>query len=93
MALLCCLLLTIGLAVYIFYPQRVITRQRQKTRSEYLAERRAAIAENLRDLVFEHRAGKYRDEDFERERNALAKEQDALDEDAERAGSRPRPVH
>ena len=38
--------------------------QRQKTRLDFLEERKEQLYENLRDLNFEYRAGKYPEEDF-----------------------------
>ena len=40
----------------------------------HLDERKAAIYENLRDLSFEHRAGKYPEEDFLNQRALLENE-------------------
>jgi hypothetical protein len=62
------------LAVYIFFPEKRVTAQREKTRLEYLEERKAVIYDNLRDLAFEHRSGKYRDEEFFTEQAALQSE-------------------
>ena len=39
--------------------------QPHRTKLDQLMERRDAIYENLRDLKFEHRAGKFSDGDFE----------------------------
>ena len=77
-ALLACVLLTLGLAVYVFYPEKKVAAQSEKTRLEYLRERKAALYDNLRDLHFEHRAGKYRDEDYTSERAALEAEAAAV---------------
>ena len=73
-ALVASAVLTLALAVYIFYPEKKVAAQRQKTRYEYLTERKAQLYENLRDLNFEHRAGKYRDKDYNAERSALEAE-------------------
>jgi hypothetical protein len=59
---------------YIFYPQRSIARQLTKSHREYLQERRDVLYENLRDLNFEFRAGKYGEEEYESQRNAMEKE-------------------
>ena len=59
MSIVACSLLLIGILVYVFYPERHVEAQRQKTRLEYLRERKEALYENLRDLNFEYRAGKY----------------------------------
>ncbi len=77
-ALLACVLLTLGLAVYVFYPDRKVAAQSEKTRLEYLQERKTTLYDNLRDLHFEHRAGKYRDEDYTSERGALEAEAAAI---------------
>ena len=73
-ALIACLILSLALAVYIFFPEKKVTAQREKTRLEYLEERKVVIYDNLRDLAFEHRSGKYRDEEFFAEQSALEAE-------------------
>ena len=40
--------------------------QADKTRVDYLRERKEAIYENLRDLNFEYQAGKYPEADYDR---------------------------
>jgi len=70
-ALLACAGLTLAVAVYIFFPAKKVAVQSEKSRLEYLGERKAVLYDNLRDLNFEHRAGKYRDEDYATERTAL----------------------
>ena len=42
-----------------------------RSRLDQLLERRDAIYENLRDLRFEHRAGKFSEEDYEEMKHAL----------------------
>ncbi len=74
MTALVCALLTIALVVYIFYPETRIAAQTEKTRLEYLRERKDALYDNLRDLNFEYRAGKYREEEYEAERATLENE-------------------
>jgi predicted nuclease with TOPRIM domain len=59
---------------YIFWPENVFAAQRQKTRLEHLEERREQLYENLRDLNFEFKAGKYPDEDFAVQRAQLEEE-------------------
>ena len=94
-ALAASLLLTLALAVYIFRPERRVTAQREKTRLEYLGERKAVLYENLRDLAFEHRAGKYREEDFlaeqallQEEAAAVVAEMEQIEAQSARAGRR-----
>ena len=48
--------------------------QREKTRLDFLEERKEQLYENLRDLNFEYRAGKYPEEDFQVQRAQLEKE-------------------
>lgn len=45
-----------------------------RTKLDQLFERRDAIYENLRDLKFEHRAGKYSEGDYEAMKTALENE-------------------
>jgi hypothetical protein len=68
------LLLLIGAFVYTFWPENSFAAQKQKTRLDYLLERKEQLYENLRDLNFEYRAGKYPEEDFESQRTALEDE-------------------
>lgn len=74
MTLAACILLLVGCFVFIFYPERQVAAQPQKTRLEYLRERRSVLYENLRDLNFENRAGKYADEDYRAQRAVLENE-------------------
>lgn len=67
-------LLLLGLMVYVFWPENAFASQRQKTRLDYLLERKDQLYENLRDLNFEYRAGKYPEEDFQRQRAHLETE-------------------
>ena len=67
-------LLTIACFAWIFWPQRSTAPQVEKTRLDYLRERRDSIYENLRDLNFEFKAGKYPEDDFIHQRNALEAE-------------------
>src|SRR6267154_594663 len=51
--------LTLAVFVYMFWPERNPFVQADKTRVDYLRERKDVIYENLRDLNFEYQAGKY----------------------------------
>ena len=66
--------LALALLVYTFWPENVFAAQRQKTRLDYLLERKEQLYENLRDLNFEFKAGKYPEEDFEVQRTLLERE-------------------
>jgi outer membrane protein TolC len=68
------LLLLFALFVYTFWPENVFASQREKTRLDYLQERKEQLYENLRDLNFEFRAGKYPEEDFVAQRAQLENE-------------------
>ncbi len=71
---LCGLILAFVLVVYTFWPENVFASQREKTRLDYLLERKEQLYENLRDLNFEYRAGKYPEEDFVTQRAQLENE-------------------
>ncbi|HZY74132.1 MAG TPA: hypothetical protein VFE22_13585 [Edaphobacter sp.] len=66
--------LTIGIFLYIFWPERNLFIQADKTRVDYLRERKDAIYENLRDLNFEYLAGKYPEQDYTEQRIGLEDE-------------------
>jgi hypothetical protein len=66
--------LTIGLFLFIFWPERNPFVQADKTRLDYLRERKDVIYENLRDLNFEYQAGKYPEADYTEQRVGLENE-------------------
>ncbi|MFT4111261.1 hypothetical protein [Silvibacterium sp.] len=74
MTLLACALLLAALMIYVFYPERNVAAQRQKTRLEYLRERKDALYDNLRDLNFEYRSGKFVEEDYAAQQALLENE-------------------
>ncbi len=74
LGLICSGLLAMALFVYTFWPENVFASQRQKTRLDYLLERKEQLYENLRDLNFEFKAGKYPEEDFVAQRAQLENE-------------------
>jgi hypothetical protein len=74
MILAVCAIFTIALFVYVFYPERHVTAQRVKTRLDFLEEQKAVLYDNLRDLNFEFRAGKYPEEDYIAQRATLEAE-------------------
>ncbi len=69
-----CTILTLALLAFIFWPERNPFIQRTKTRLDYLRERKEVTYENLRDLNFEYRSGKYPEEDYAAQRAALENE-------------------
>jgi hypothetical protein len=66
--------LCLGCAAYIFWPQGRVAAPVEKTRLDYLRERKDVVYENLRDLNFEYRAGKYPEDDYARQRESLEAE-------------------
>ena len=68
------LFLLFALLVYTFWPENIFASQREKTRLDYLLEAKEQLYENLRDLNFEYRAGKYTEEDFNAQRALLENE-------------------
>ncbi|PYX86113.1 MAG: hypothetical protein DMG68_16370 [Acidobacteria bacterium] len=59
-----CALFTISVLFYIFYLPGTLKLGPRKTRASYLRERRDVVYENLRDLNFEYKAGKFPEEDY-----------------------------
>ena len=74
MIILLCVLLTIILFFYVFYMEPEVPAGEEKTRLAYLYERKEVIYENLRDLNFEYKAGKFPDGDFQAMRSTLEAE-------------------
>jgi len=66
--------LLLALLVYTFWPENSFASQKEKTRLDFLLERKDQLYENLRDLNFEHRAGKYPEDDFQAQRALLENE-------------------
>ena len=67
-------MLLFALFLYTFWPENAFASQKEKTRLDYLLERKEQLYENLRDLTFEYRAGKYPEEDFVAQRAVLEHE-------------------
>jgi hypothetical protein len=74
MSLIAILVLFLGCFTFIFWPERNPFVQADKTRVDYLRERKEAIYENLRDLNFEYLAGKYPETEYNEQRRALENE-------------------
>ena len=70
---LCCAM-TIGLFWYIFQAPAVAIEAPEKTRLAYLRERKDTAYDNLRDLNFEFKAGKFPAADYLQMRAALEDE-------------------
>jgi len=67
-------MLLFALFLYTFWPENAFASQKEKTRLDFLLERKEQLYENLRDLTFEYRAGKYPEEDFVAQRALLEHE-------------------
>jgi hypothetical protein len=74
MGMIAGVLLTFVLFIFIFWPERNPFVQADKTRVDYLRERKDVIYENLRDLSFEYMAGKYPEQDYAEQRAGLEDE-------------------
>src|SRR2546425_4542818 len=70
--LLACLALSAATVVFIFLIEAdPVDSAPHRSRLDQLLERRDTIYDNLRDLKFEHRAGKFSEQDYEETKNAL----------------------
>lgn len=69
---LACVALAVAVFIFIFGIEAdPADSAPHRSHLDQLLERRDAIYENLRDLKFEHRAGKFSEKDFEDSRQAL----------------------
>jgi hypothetical protein len=76
--ILICALVTLGSLVYVFYIPGEIFTGPIKTRLVYLRERKEAVYDNLRDLNFEYKAGKFPDSDYQEMKTSLEDEAAAI---------------
>lgn len=74
MNLILSVLLLVGVFAYVFWPERQVEQQIEKSRLDFLRERKELLYDNLRDLNFEFRAGKYPEEDYAAQRATLENE-------------------
>jgi hypothetical protein len=66
--------LSLAIFLFMFWPEKNPFVQADKTRVDYLRERKDVIYENLRDLNFEYQAGKYPEQDYVEQRAGLEDE-------------------
>jgi len=71
--MVCCLFAT-GVLIYVFLPTRDTDTGVVKTRVAYLYERKEVVYENLRDLSFEFKSGKFTQADYDGMRTGLEAE-------------------
>lgn len=79
-----CAVFTLGALYYVFFFPGEVYAGPEKTRLIYLRERKEAVYENLRDLNFEHKAGKVPDADYQSLRASLEEEAAAIMAEIER---------
>ena len=79
-------LLAFACFAYSFWRQQKVPAPVEKTRLDYLRERKDVLYENLRDLNFEFRAGKYPEDDYIRQRESLEGEAAGVMAEMERLG-------
>jgi hypothetical protein len=75
---LACMFITFAALVYVFYLPGKLYLGPQKTRLSYLRERREVVYDNLRDLNFEYKAGKFPDSDYQAIKASLEEEAAAV---------------
>jgi len=78
MSLFICGVLTLASLYYVFFFPGEVFAGEEKTRLGYLRERKEAVYDNLRDLNFEHKAGKVPDADYQSMRASLEEEAAAI---------------
>ena len=70
-----CLVLTLAVLIFVFWIEPDAGDSApHRSQLDQLLERRDSIYDNLRDLKFENRAGKYAEQDYEQMRDALEQE-------------------
>jgi hypothetical protein len=74
MGMIAAAVLTLVVVAFMFWPEKNPFVQADKTRADYLRERKDVIYENLRDLNFEYQAGKYPEQDYADQRAGLEDE-------------------
>jgi hypothetical protein len=76
--LMACMFITTATLVYVFYLPGTLYLGPRKTRLSFLRERREMVYENLRDLSFEFKAGKFPDADYQAMKTSLEEEAAAI---------------
>ncbi len=78
LTILTCLLVTLGTLIYVFYLPGKLNLDPEKTRAAYLRERKEVVYDNLRDLNFEYKAGKFPESDYLSMKSSLEDEAASL---------------
>lgn len=84
LTLLVMAVMAVALIAYTFYSPAEVAHGAEKTRAAFLKERKEQVYENLRDLNFEHKAGKLPEDDYVQMRTSLEDEAAALLAEIER---------
>jgi hypothetical protein len=79
-----CAIMAAALVAYTFYIPEHLADSSEKTRTTYLKERKDQVYENLRDLNFEYKAGKFPEADYAQMRASLEDEAAGLLAEIER---------
>jgi hypothetical protein len=91
--LLACIALAAATLIFIFYIEPDPSDSApHRSRLDQLLERRDTIYENLRDVKFEYRAGKFSDQDYEEMKRGLETEAAAVLAEIEMVTGAPRPA-
>jgi len=69
-----CVFVTVSILFYVFYLPGTLKLGPEKTRQTYLRERKEVVYENLRDLNFEYKAGKFPEADYQSIKTSLEDE-------------------
>jgi hypothetical protein len=75
---LLCVAVAAAALFYVFSVPEFTASGPEKTRAMYLRERKDVVYENLRDLNFEHKAGKIPEADYAAMKNSLEEEAAAI---------------
>ncbi len=78
MVIFVCLAVMVVTLVYVFYLPGTLQLGAEKTQLEYLRERKEVTYENLRDLNFEFKSGKFPEADYQSMKNSLEEEAASL---------------
>ena len=78
MTLFVCAVVMAACLYYVFFFPGEVYAGEEKTRLGYLRERKEAVYENLRDLNFEYKAGKFPDSDYQAMKSSLEEEAAAV---------------
>ena len=70
--------LAVALLYYVFFMGGAVEHATGKTRLTYLRERKEVVYDNLRDLNFEYKAGKFPESDYLQMRSTLEDEAAAV---------------